>query len=161
MVGSYQRGCFSASRQRNRIRSVSIKCPFTFIQSILLLTDPQITPAWPTSTLISWAASYRYITDLICSDSSQAYYMRDADLWTKIDYKAKAETWMKPLVKGSETGLVCIPGNWYLEDMTPMMWVQPTADACHLLNQLLLRGTRFMKASPNSHGWVSSQIYVY
>ena len=47
--------------------------------------------------------------------------MRDGDSWTKIDYKAKAETWMKPLVKGSETGLVCIPGQWYLEDMTPMM----------------------------------------
>ncbi|KJA23625.1 hypothetical protein HYPSUDRAFT_39813 [Hypholoma sublateritium FD-334 SS-4] len=67
---------------------------------------------------------------------SQAYYMRDADSWTKINYKAKAETWMKPLVRGNETGLVCIPGNWYLEDMTPMM---------------------FIKASPNSHGWVNSR----
>lgn len=45
-------------------------------------------------------------------DSCQAYYMRDADSWTKIDYSARAETWMKPLRKGNETGLVCIPANW-------------------------------------------------
>jgi hypothetical protein len=47
--------------------------------------------------------------------------MRDADSWEKINYDAKAATWMKPLIKGNETGLVCIPANWYLEDMTPMM----------------------------------------
>lgn len=46
------------------------------------------------------------------SSSSQAYYLRDQDLWTKIDYQAKAETWMKPLVRGKETGLVEIPANW-------------------------------------------------
>lgn len=27
------------------------------------------------------------------------------------DYKQKAETWMKPLVRGNETGLVEIPGR--------------------------------------------------
>ncbi|CAA7265224.1 unnamed protein product [Cyclocybe aegerita] len=64
----------------------------------------------------------------------QAYYMRDADTWTKIKYQAKAETWMKPLLKGNETGLVCIPANWYLDDLPPMM---------------------FIKSSPNSHGWVN------
>ncbi|KAF8909270.1 glycoside hydrolase/deacetylase [Gymnopilus junonius] len=66
----------------------------------------------------------------------QAYYMRDADSWTKIDYSAKAETWMKPLRKGNETGLVCIPANWYLDDLPPMM---------------------FIKSSSNSHGWVNSR----
>jgi hypothetical protein len=40
--------------------------------------------------------------------------MRDADSWTKIDYTAEAKTWMKPLRKGNETGLVCIPANWYV-----------------------------------------------
>jgi len=65
----------------------------------------------------------------------QAYYMRDTDTWTKIDYKAKATTWMKPLKKGKETGLVCIPANWYLDDLPPMM---------------------FIKSSPNSHGWVNA-----
>jgi hypothetical protein len=45
----------------------------------------------------------------------QAYYLRTGDQWTKIDYKKKAETWMKPLVAGRETGLVEIPANWYLD----------------------------------------------
>ncbi|KAI9676824.1 MAG: hypothetical protein M1817_006663 [Caeruleum heppii] len=48
-------------------------------------------------------------------------------------YKEKAETWMKPLEKGSMTGLVEIPANWYLDDLPPMM---------------------FIKKAPNSHGWV-------
>ena len=46
--------------------------------------------------------------------SSQAYYLRDQDHWTKIDYSAKATTWMKPLTRGNETGLVEIPANWYV-----------------------------------------------
>ncbi|KAF8815442.1 carbohydrate esterase family 4 protein [Phlegmacium glaucopus] len=66
----------------------------------------------------------------------QAYYMRDADSWHKIDYTAQAGTWMKPLRKGNETGLVCIPANWYLDDLPPMM---------------------FIKSSPNSHGWVNAR----
>ncbi|KAG5732502.1 hypothetical protein E4T56_gene9957 [Termitomyces sp. T112] len=41
---------------------------------------------------------------------------------------------MKPLERGKETGLVCIPGNWYLDDLPPMM---------------------FIKSSPNSQGWVN------
>lgn len=44
--------------------------------------------------------------------SSQAYYLRNEDHWTKIEYSAKAETWMKPLTKGNETGIVEIPANW-------------------------------------------------
>ena len=36
----------------------------------------------------------------------QAYYLRTGDEWTKIDYEQKAETWMKPLVRGKETGMV-------------------------------------------------------
>ncbi|KAG7097468.1 hypothetical protein E1B28_004811 [Marasmius oreades] len=64
----------------------------------------------------------------------QAYYMRDEDFWTKIDYSQTAATWMKPLVRGKETGLVQIPANWYLDDLPPMM---------------------FIKSSPNSHGWVN------
>ncbi|KII85988.1 hypothetical protein PLICRDRAFT_165594 [Plicaturopsis crispa FD-325 SS-3] len=66
----------------------------------------------------------------------QPYYLRDGDTWTKIDYSAKAASWMKPLKKGNETGLVEIPGNWYLDDLPPMM---------------------FIKASTNSHGWVNAK----
>ncbi|KAJ3763512.1 carbohydrate esterase family 4 protein [Lentinula raphanica] len=64
----------------------------------------------------------------------QAYYMRDEDTWTKINFQGEAATWMKPLRKGKETGLVQIPVSWYLDDLPPMM---------------------FMKSSPNSHGWVN------
>ncbi|MGW1788813.1 polysaccharide deacetylase family protein [Streptomyces tubercidicus] len=62
------------------------------------------------------------------------YYVRVGDSWTKIDYAKPAEEWMKPLVRGEETGLVEIPANWYLDDLPPMM---------------------FVKASANSHGFVS------
>lgn len=77
------------------------------------------------------------------------YWLRTGDTWTKIDYSKKAEEWMKPLVKGEETGLVEIPGrlewmllmlmtalttsSWYIDDLPPMM---------------------FIKNSANSHGWV-------
>ncbi len=62
------------------------------------------------------------------------YYVRVGDSWTPIDYSLNAEEWMKPLVRGEETGLVEIPANWYLDDLPPMM---------------------FIKGSPNSHGFVS------
>jgi peptidoglycan/xylan/chitin deacetylase (PgdA/CDA1 family) len=64
----------------------------------------------------------------------EPYYVRVGDSWTKIDYDEPAETWMKPLERGEETGLVEIPASWYLDDLPPMM---------------------FIKASPNSHGFVS------
>ncbi|PAV17716.1 glycoside hydrolase deacetylase [Pyrrhoderma noxium] len=67
---------------------------------------------------------------------SQGYYLRDEDTWTKIDYNGKAESWMKPLQRGNETGIVEIPGNWYLDDLPPMM---------------------FIKSSSNSHGWVNTR----
>lgn len=44
--------------------------------------------------------------------------MRDEDSWTKINYSEKAESWMKPLRKGNETGLVCIPANWLVTAAT-------------------------------------------
>jgi peptidoglycan-N-acetylglucosamine deacetylase len=64
----------------------------------------------------------------------EPYYVRVGDSWTKIDYSAPAESWMKPLVRGDETDLVEIPANWYLDDLPPMM---------------------FIKSSPNSHGFVN------
>lgn len=51
---------------------------------------------------------------------SQPYWLRDEDSWTKIDYKAKASTWMKPLVRGKETGMVEIPASWDLDDLPPL-----------------------------------------
>ena len=64
----------------------------------------------------------------------EPYYVRVGDSWSKIDYEQPAETWMKPLERGEETGLVEIPASWYLDDLPPMM---------------------FVKSSPNSHGFVN------
>lgn len=64
----------------------------------------------------------------------EPYYVRVGDSWTNIDYSKPANEWMKPLVRGTETDLIEIPANWYLDDLPPMM---------------------FIKASPNSHGFVS------
>lgn len=64
----------------------------------------------------------------------EPYYLRVGDRWTKIAYDQPAESWMKPLERGQETGLIEIPASWYLDDLPPMM---------------------FIKASPNSHGFVN------
>ncbi|KZO96715.1 glycoside hydrolase/deacetylase [Calocera viscosa TUFC12733] len=68
---------------------------------------------------------------------AEAYYGRNGDSWTKIDYDGEAKEWMKPLVRGTETGLVEIPASWYLDDMEPFM---------------------FIKQFPNSHGWVDPKV---
>ena len=64
----------------------------------------------------------------------QPHYVRVGDRWTKIDYSKDAKDWMKPLVRGKETDLIEIPASWYTDDLPPMM---------------------FIKAAPNSHGFVS------
>jgi peptidoglycan/xylan/chitin deacetylase (PgdA/CDA1 family) len=73
-------------------------------------------------------------------DHSQSYrdfvpfYARVGDRWGKIDYAKPAAEWMRPLEHGREIDLVDIGANWYVDDLPPMM---------------------FMKASPNSHGFVN------
>ena len=67
-------------------------------------------------------------------DDHTPYRVRVGDSWTKIDYTARAQDWMKPLVRGEETDLIEIPASWYLDDLPPMM---------------------FIKGSPNSHGFVN------
>ena len=62
------------------------------------------------------------------------YYVRVGDKWTPIDYSKKPREWMVPLKRGTETDLIEIGGNWYLDDLPPMM---------------------FIKKAPNSHGFVS------
>lgn len=94
-----------------------------------------VAPWWETSkegTVLLLEKGIEYDHSNMAHDS-QAYYLCDEDTWSKIDYRATAHTWMKPLQKGKETGLVEIPANWYLDDLPPMM---------------------FIKMSPNSHGWV-------
>jgi hypothetical protein len=40
------------------------------------------------------------------------------DSWKKIDYSKPARTWMEPLVRGEETGMVEIPANWDVSRQT-------------------------------------------
>ena len=73
-------------------------------------------------------------------DNSQGYhdflpfYARVGDSWSKVDYSQPAESWMRPLQRGREVDLVELAANWYLDDLPPM---------------------RFIKQSPNSHGFVN------
>ncbi|TIA13053.1 glycoside hydrolase/deacetylase [Aureobasidium pullulans] len=84
-----------------------------------------------TELLLSYGIEYDHS---MSHEDCQMYWLRTGDAWTKIDYSKKAEDWMKPLIKGEETGLVEIPGSWYIDDLPPMM---------------------FIKNSANSHGWVN------
>ena len=70
----------------------------------------------------------------LMNDDFHPFYVRVGDSWTKIDYSKHPDEWMKPLVRGEETDLVDIGGNWYLDDLPPMM---------------------FIKAAPNSFGFVN------
>ncbi|CAI7657359.1 unnamed protein product [Penicillium pancosmium] len=95
-----------------------------------------VAPWWETSTegaqlLLDHNIEYDHS---LSHHDCQAYYLRTGDSWTKIDYSKNAEEWMKPMVMGQPTGLVEIPGNWYLDDLPPMM---------------------FIKAAANSHGFVN------
>jgi peptidoglycan/xylan/chitin deacetylase (PgdA/CDA1 family) len=95
-----------------------------------------VAPWWETSQegcdlLLSYGIEYDHS---MSHEDHKMYWLRTGDQWTKIDYSKKAEEWMKPLVRGEETGLVEIPGSWYIDDLPPMM---------------------FIKNSANSHGWVN------
>ncbi|WP_308466259.1 polysaccharide deacetylase family protein [Rathayibacter soli] len=95
-----------------------------------------VAPWWefsPVTSELLIERGIKYDHSLMHNDFTP-YYTRVGDTWTNIDYSQPAETWMKPLVRGEETSLVEIPANWYLDDLPPMM---------------------FIKASPNSHGFVS------
>jgi peptidoglycan/xylan/chitin deacetylase (PgdA/CDA1 family) len=95
-----------------------------------------VAPWWefsPVTNELLLERGVKYDHSLMHNDFSP-YYVRVGDSWTKIDYSKPAEEWMKPLVRGEETGLVEIPANWYLDDLPPMM---------------------FVKASANSHGFVN------
>jgi peptidoglycan-N-acetylglucosamine deacetylase len=95
-----------------------------------------VAPWWefsPVTNELLLEHGIKYDHSLMHRDLSP-YYIRKGDSWTKIDYSQPAESWMKPLVRGEETDLIEIPASWYLDDLPPML---------------------FIKASPNSHGFVS------
>ncbi|ODV83113.1 hypothetical protein CANARDRAFT_9838 [[Candida] arabinofermentans NRRL YB-2248] len=87
-------------------------------------------PWWETSTdgikmLLDKGIEYDHS---MFHQDCQPYWCRSGDTWTKIDYSQKAETWMKPLVKGRSTSLVEIPVNWYIDDLPPMMFMKNSSD---------------------------------
>jgi peptidoglycan/xylan/chitin deacetylase (PgdA/CDA1 family) len=95
-----------------------------------------VAPWWefsPVTNEILLERGIKYDHSLMHRDF-EPYYVRVGDSWKKIDYTKDAQTWMEPLIRGEETDLVEIPANWYLDDLPPMM---------------------FIKASPNSHGFVN------
>ena len=96
-----------------------------------------VAPWWefsPNTNELLLKKGFKYDHSLMHRDF-EPHYVRVGDSWTKIDYTKDAKAWMKPLVRGTqETGLIERPANWYLDDLPPMM---------------------FIKAAPNSHGYVS------
>ncbi|KAI7464106.1 glycoside hydrolase/deacetylase [Hortaea werneckii] len=80
-----------------------------------------VAPWWETSQegvdlLLNSGVEYDHS---MSHDDCHMYWLRTGDKWTKIDYAQKAETWMKPLEKGSETSLVEIPANCELHTTAP------------------------------------------
>jgi len=76
-----------------------------------------VTPWWETSKegcelLLSYGIEYDHS---MSHEDHKCYWLRTGDEWTKIDYSKRASEWMKPLVKGQITGLVEIPGSWYID----------------------------------------------
>jgi hypothetical protein len=67
-------------------------------------------------------------------EDHKMYWLRTGDSWTKIDYSKPAETWMKPLIKGQDTGLVEIPASWYIDDLPPMMFIKKSANSHGFVN---------------------------
>ena len=95
-----------------------------------------VAPWWefsPVSNELLLKKGIKYDHSLMHNDFTP-YYVRVGDSWTKIDFAKQAEEWMKPLVRGLETDLIEIPASWTLDDLPPLM---------------------FIKAAPNSHGFVS------
>ncbi len=52
-----------------------------------------------------------------------------------IDYSKRAEEWMRPMVHGKEIDLVEFCGNWYVDDLPPMMFMKKVVANSHWLRQ--------------------------
>ncbi|KAK1460467.1 hypothetical protein CCUS01_08985 [Colletotrichum cuscutae] len=78
---------------------------------------------------------FLYDTSLSGHDS-RLYPLDRGFSLTPVDYSKPAHTWMQPSVQPQSTGIIEIPANWYVEDMTPL---------------------QFWPNVENSHGFVSVQ----
>ena len=95
-----------------------------------------VAPWWefsPVTNELLLSKGIKYDHSLM-NDDFHPFYVRLGDTWTKIDYSKHPDEWMKPLVRGTETDLIDIPGSWYLDDLPPMM---------------------FIKSAPNSFGFIN------
>jgi len=95
-----------------------------------------VAPWWefsPVTNELLLKRGIKYDHSLMHNDFTP-YYVRVGDKWTNIDYSKHPREWMVPLQRGQETDLIEIGGNWYLDDLPPMM---------------------FIKKAPNSHGFVN------
>lgn len=95
-----------------------------------------VAPWWefgPKTNELLQKKGIRYDHSLMHNDH-HPYYVRVGESWTKIDYAQHPSTWMQPFEHGTETRLIEIPASWNLDDLPPMM---------------------FVKAAPNSHGFVN------
>lgn len=113
------------------------------VKSIELITE--VTGQAPRGYVAPWWELSNVTPSLLLKhgfayDHSQGYkdfvpfYARVGDRWNKIDYSKQAHEWMHPMEHGKEIDLVEIGANWYVDDLPPML---------------------FMKATPNSHGFVN------
>jgi len=62
------------------------------------------------------------------------FYARTGDIWERIDYTQPASSWMKPLDRGNEVDLVEFCGNWYVDDLPPMMFIKQSANSHGFVN---------------------------
>ena len=76
----------------------------------------------------------------LMNDDFHPFYVRVGDSWTKIDYSRHPDEWMHPLVRGTETDLIDIPGNWYLDDLPPMMFIKSAPNSFGFVNPARHRG---------------------
>jgi peptidoglycan/xylan/chitin deacetylase (PgdA/CDA1 family) len=67
-------------------------------------------------------------------DDFSPFYARVGDSWVLPDYEQRAETWMHPLVRGTIVDLVEFCGNWYLDDLPPMMFIKQSANSHGFVN---------------------------
>jgi hypothetical protein len=109
-----------------------------------------VAPWWETSEkgaelLLSYGIEYDHS---MSHHDCQMYWLRIGDKWTKIDYKKNAEEWMKPLIKGRPTGLVEIPGSWYIDDLPP--YANPMTSPWGITD---MERMMFVKSMPNCDGW--------
>ena len=103
------------------------------------------TGAKPTGYIAPWGEMTLITADLLLKHGFeydrthvlhdfQPFYVRTGDSWTKIDYKKRADEWMKPVKRGKEIDLVSLAFNWYLDDLPPMMFVKKFANSFGFTN---------------------------